>query len=113
MLLLDFITLKKLQYLRSRNASYFKNTQTDGMFFISSSINEIILRGDHVAYQQIKSHFYHSFYSPSKIAEYERWALGNTQNIFCDPKKKVNVIIPAAGNGSRFSAQVGKTKTIH
>lgn len=82
------------------------NAQTDGVYFISSSINEIILCGERVTYQQISSQIYHSFYSPSKIAEFERRIFDDSQkHLLAEDNKIVNVIIPAAGDGSRFSKE--------
>lgn len=41
-------------------------------FFISASINEIILENKKVSFYEIDSSEYHSFYSPDKIAEYQK-----------------------------------------
>ncbi|QNI83920.1 hypothetical protein SynPROS71_00083 [Synechococcus sp. PROS-7-1] len=81
------------------------NAQTDGMYFISSTINEVILTGEHVIHQRINSQRFHSFYSPSKIAEFEKQV--NAKVLGSNPKNKkvVNLIIPAAGEGSRFAKE--------
>lgn len=41
-------------------------------YYISSSINEIILAGKQVGYRMIEGSQYHSFYSPAKINDYEK-----------------------------------------
>lgn len=42
-----------------------------GIYFISSSLNQLILANKRVVNLQIPKRNYHSFYSPEKIAEYE------------------------------------------
>lgn len=49
-----------------------KDTQTDGKFYISPCLNELILQNKKVANFSIKKENYHTFYAPSKIAEFER-----------------------------------------
>ncbi|HEX6168387.1 MAG TPA: glycosyltransferase family 2 protein [Chitinophagaceae bacterium] len=48
-----------------------KNINTNGLFFISSTINELILSNKKVGYYSIPNEHYHSFYSPQKIKEFE------------------------------------------
>lgn len=50
-----------------------KNTNTNGLFFISSTINELVLRNKRVGAFAIPNEHYHSFYSPQKIKEYEHY----------------------------------------
>ena len=63
-----------------RHGSYFveaakrallKDNSHNGRFYVSASINEMILDGRRVGYYDIKKEQYHSFYSPEKIKEYE------------------------------------------
>ena len=49
-----------------------KETCVDDIFYISASINELILIGKKVVDVHIAKEEYHSFYSPEKIKEYER-----------------------------------------
>jgi dTDP-glucose pyrophosphorylase len=49
-----------------------KNTNTNGLFFISSTINELILNSKKVGSFAIANNHYHSFYSPQKIKEFEQ-----------------------------------------
>jgi NDP-sugar pyrophosphorylase family protein len=48
-----------------------KNINTNGLYFISSTINELILDNKKVGYYSISNEHYHSFYSPQKIKEFE------------------------------------------
>lgn len=61
---IDFIHASK-QVIR-------KKETYNGRYFISSSINEMILENKKVGYYEIDSDKYHSFYSPEKIAEYQK-----------------------------------------
>lgn len=51
-----------------------KRETYNGRFFISSSINEMILANKRVGYYEIAAEKYHSFYSPEKIKEYQKGA---------------------------------------
>jgi len=79
------------------------DVQTDGMYFVSSALNEIILRGGSVLHLPISSRCYHSFYAPSKVEEFERTTYATKLREGLLSKRMVNVIIPAAGEGSRFA----------
>ena len=48
-----------------------KQNSLEGRYYISMSLNEIILKGKKVGYYNIDKEKYHSFYSPDKIKEYE------------------------------------------
>jgi NDP-sugar pyrophosphorylase family protein len=83
-----------------------------GAYFISQTLNNLVLEGRKIACQKIDASSYHSFYSPQKVQEYER----HVQNqAFLDrpaarqAPKQINVVIPMAGLGSRF-AKAGYTK---
>jgi NDP-sugar pyrophosphorylase family protein len=78
------------------------DVQLDGMYFISSSLNQIILSGCRVLHLPIASHAYHSFYAPAKVAEFERTSFANDFREGSLAQKSINIIIPAAGDGSRF-----------
>src|SRR3546814_19595400 len=79
---------------------------TQGRYFVSETLNELILRGDQVGYTEIPADGYHNLYSPQKIREYEArldqapGATGRTPN--------VRLLIPMAGQGTRF-AEAGYT----
>ena len=59
----DFITA-------AQNA-LLKRSHLDGKYYISATINEMILLGRRVGFYDIAKEQYHSFYSPAKIKEYE------------------------------------------
>jgi NDP-sugar pyrophosphorylase family protein len=74
----------------------------DGKYFIAPVLNELILDGHVVTAHRIPARQFHSFYSPLKIKEFEEsrswndnepWRSGN----------EIRVVIPAAGEGSRFA----------
>lgn len=83
--------------------------ETDGLYYIAPSLNQLILQGRQVGYHDIEAEQYHSFYSPSRLQEFER----TFQKDKRAPKKKrapkVNIVIPMAGEGSRF-AKAGYAK---
>lgn len=59
----DFIDAAKRALLKQNNL--------DGKYYISASMNEMILIGKKVGYFNIEKDQYKSFYSPAKIKEYE------------------------------------------
>jgi len=59
----DFILAAKKALLKQNNL--------DGKYYISASINELILMGKKIGYYDIQKEQYKSFYSPAKIKEYE------------------------------------------
>lgn len=79
------------------------DAQIDGRYFISSSLNEIILGGGKILHLPIASNAYHSFYAPARINEFEESAYARKLREGTFARRAVNVIIPAAGEGSRFA----------
>lgn len=47
-----------------------KGGKVSGAYYISSSVNEMILQGKKVRKQRVTSEEYHTFYSPEKVEEY-------------------------------------------
>jgi dTDP-glucose pyrophosphorylase len=94
---------KASQFLAAAQKVILNDVCVDGAFFISSAINQIILDGDNVMYTTIESHQYHSFYAPSRIVEFESGSLAASIRARSSAVQSVNVIIPAAGEGSRFA----------
>jgi len=78
------------------------DAHVDGNFYISSTINQIILDGGLVLHYPIASQSYHSFYAPSKLEEFERSSFALRLREGFASSRNVNVVIPAAGEGSRF-----------
>ena len=80
-----------------------KNAELDGLFYISSALNELILAGEKVCQYKIDSKYYHSFYAPSKVDDFARSITIQKDNSYSSDQTSINLIIPAAGKGSRFS----------
>ena len=79
------------------------DVQVGGIYYISSALNEVILGGGLVLHLPIASHTYHSFYAPTKVADFERSYYAKNLREGALAQRSVNVIIPAAGEGSRFA----------
>ncbi len=78
-------------------------TSLDGQFYIAPCLNEVILAGADVASYRVPATEYHSFYSPEKIKQFEDGLLRRSlAPSAANPMAGVRVVIPAAGDGSRF-----------
>ena len=62
---------KGSDFVEGAQKAIFKNNCLKGRFYISASINEMILAGKKVVYYDIPKEKYHSFYSTEKIKENE------------------------------------------
>lgn len=62
---------KGSDFIESAKKTIMKGNCLHGKFYISASINELILMGRKISYFEIPKEKYHSFYSPEKIKEYE------------------------------------------
>ncbi len=91
------------QFLDAAQKTILNQVNIDGSFFISSTINQCILDGGDVMFSTIDERQFHSFYSPSRITEFDRSAMGAALRKAPKTVENVNVIIPAAGEGSRFA----------
>lgn len=81
-----------------------------GLYYIAPALNEIILGGGVVRSVEVPAFSYHSFYSPTKIEEFEEGRILRTLTTTAqETNPAVQVVIPAAGEGSRF-AQAGYAK---
>ncbi len=49
-----------------------KDSCIDGLYYVSPSINELVLQNKQILAYKIKNEQYHTFYSPQKIQEFER-----------------------------------------
>lgn len=58
-------------FVRAAKKALLKQNNLDGKYYISASINELILMGKKVGHFEIEKDQYNSFYSPAKIKEYE------------------------------------------
>ena len=90
-------------FLDAAQKTILNDVNVDGAFFISSAINQTILDGGDVMYSTIDGRQYYSFYAPARITEFERGPLAASLRAGPTEAQSVNVIIPAAGEGSRFA----------
>lgn len=75
----------------------------DGAYYISQTLNNLVLDGRRIATHKIAPGAYHSFYSPQKIREFERQSpRSRVSNQTTARPMQINVVIPMAGEGSRF-----------
>ena len=99
------------RFIEDAKTTILNDASVNGSFFISSVINQTILTGGKVMHSTIDEQQYHSFYAPARIAEFERGSVAKTLRSKRKLEDEVNVIIPAAGEGSRFAkAQWKKPK---
>ena len=59
-------------FIQAAKNALLKQNGQEGKYYISASINEMILMGKKVGYYDINKAQYKSFYSPAKIEEYEK-----------------------------------------
>lgn len=64
---------KGRSFVETAKKSILKDEKYNENFYISSTINQAILLGKRVGYYSISREKYHSFYSPEKIKEYEKY----------------------------------------
>lgn len=62
---------KGSDFIQAAKSALMKQNNLDGKYYISASINEMILLGKKVGFYNIEKEQYRSFYSPAKIKEYE------------------------------------------
>ena len=93
---------KASYFIDSAKKVIINDVNVNGMYFISSALNELILLGKKVMHSPIPASSYHSFYAPSKIDEFERTSCAQSIRNKSDDSRFVNILIPAAGEGSRF-----------
>jgi NDP-sugar pyrophosphorylase family protein len=81
-------------------------------YYISQTLNRLILDGRKIGAAAIPAGDYHSFYSPQKVQEFERTQRSShffDRALAVTRPAAINVVIPMAGQGSRF-AKAGYTK---
>ena len=89
-------------FLEAAKRSLLAGAEHEGVYYISPCLNEVILEGGKVVHASIPEAAYHSLYSPSKIEDYEAFLMQSSLS-HTDPRApKLRVVIPAAGEGSRF-----------
>lgn len=81
----------------------------NGQFYIAPSLNEIIIKGMKILSYPIENAHFYSFYSPAKIDEFKDHIHSKSidSSFWADQQMEklppLNIIIPAAGEGSRFA----------
>ena len=78
------------------------DAQVDGNFYVSATLNQIILSGGTVKYLMKHGDIVASFHTPKSIREYENKK--NAQVTNRTETSNLNLVIPAAGEGSRFQS---------
>lgn len=58
-------------FVEAAKKALLKQNNLDGKYYISATINELILLGKKVSHYEVEKEQYKSFYSPVKIKEYE------------------------------------------
>ena len=87
-------------FVEAVQSSIKNGSDVDGQYFIAPALNEVILRGGKVGYHDIDEHAHQSLYSPQRLKVYERRLEAREDIIMAKP---LQIIIPMAGLGSRFS----------
>lgn len=62
---------KGSDFVEAAKKALLKRNSYENRYYISASVNELILSGKKVCYYDIEKEQYKSFYSPAKIKEYE------------------------------------------
>lgn len=94
---------KARDFFEAAKQAILNDDQVNGVYFISATMNQIILTGGKVGYTRISARKYHNFFSPKKIEEFGETAFAKTLRERPGSGAQINVIIPAAGEGSRFA----------
>lgn len=90
-------------FFETAQSAIINNADHNGQFFISAALNELILAGKKLFAFHIPNERYYSFYHPKQIESFERTSAGLLDKI--DARRRVvQLLIPAAGKGSRFAA---------
>lgn len=100
---------KGSDFVRAAKASLLNDRSVNGVFFIAPTLNELILEGLTVSAYAIETGDYQSLFSPQRLENYERQVQLNRLEKHAPPDRTVQVVIPMAGLGSRFS-EAGYTK---
>ncbi len=59
-------------FVEGAKLAIYKENNLNGRYYISASMNELVLMGRRIGMYEIDRENYHSFYSPDKIKEYEK-----------------------------------------
>lgn len=59
-------------FMKAAGKMIFKDASVNGSYYISPTMNELILDGKKVTHYQVRNEDYHTLYTPQKVKEYER-----------------------------------------
>ena len=90
-------------FMNSCSEVLLMDDSLDGNFFLSSAINQIILTNGIVKAYKIPSYHHFSLFSPDMIKDFERSEFAKKLKLSQETSEIINIVIPAAGKGSRFS----------
>jgi dTDP-glucose pyrophosphorylase len=98
-----FFRNKEVFYQAAANAM-LDGDSFDDNFYLSAAINQILLAGKKVGHSSVNDGDYYTFFSPESIREFEATQFASSLNIHSGTaNSSLNLVIPAAGEGSRFS----------
>lgn len=97
------------QFIESAKVVLLNDIRVKDKFYISSTLNQCILNGDVVSFVPTNRDLVFSLNSPKGIENYERYLRDQgSLNGSLSVNYPVNIVIPAAGLGSRFSKEAWK-----
>jgi len=67
-----------INFVDAAMRSIEKDSSVNGNFYISPTLNELILEGKKIRSTKVNTNFYHTFYTPQKIQEYESQLFQNS-----------------------------------
>jgi NDP-sugar pyrophosphorylase family protein len=89
-------------FIEAAKRVLLNNNPVQDAFFISQALNEMILDAKNLGHFAIEPHEYYPLYSPQKIMEFEE-ALLSKRIRYAPTTRKPTLVIPMAGEGSRFA----------
>ncbi len=89
-------------FVEAAKWSIRRGDDLNGDFFIAPILNYFVLNARKLATAAVRTGAYHSFYTPQKIEAFERAQMIKPTSATLPP---VNLVVPAAGQGSRFAKQ--------
>ncbi|WP_417481986.1 glycosyltransferase family 2 protein [Maricaulis sp.] len=101
------------RFIEAAEETILNGDDVDGQFYIAPLLNRLVVKGERIATKDIPESSYHTFFTPMKIETYSDFL---SQQAMRDPERgasnvALKVVIPAAGEGSRFqNAGWGKPK---
>jgi dTDP-glucose pyrophosphorylase len=93
-------------FVRAASQAMLDGDSLDGLFYISAAINQILLADKPVGHYMISENSYYSLFSPKEILVYEEAMHRKVvEEIPMKDISRLNLLIPAAGDGTRFAKQ--------